>query len=84
MDDRLPDFGDYVMIEQKRYGVPNENYIYKVVGNLRSNTYRRVPVDMAEREPIRGEIVPVVRAIRCGVDETRVETFRVSDVQLEE
>ena len=27
-------FGDYVEIEQKRYGVENEMYTYKVIGCL--------------------------------------------------
>lgn len=31
-------FGDYAIIEQKRHGVPNEMFVHKVVGQLRSNT----------------------------------------------
>ena len=76
------DFGDYCIIEQKRYGVPNEHYQYKVIGRLESNTYRTVPVDARCADEFRGkEIVPVIRAICCGLLETRVETFRVADVR---
>lgn len=37
-------FGDYATIEQKRHGVPNEMFVHKVVGQLRSNTWVDVPV----------------------------------------
>jgi hypothetical protein len=80
---RLPDFGDYVLIEQKRYVGDNEIYLYKVIGNLKSNTFRSVPVDARQREPIMGkEAVPVIRAICCGVVEDKVEKFRACDVEL--
>lgn len=76
----LPDFGEYVEIEQKRYGVPNVMFTYKVIGNLRSNTYRTVPVDAQNRKPVMGEMTDVIRAICCGVCEDRVEKFRACDV----
>ena len=38
------DFGDYCLIEQKRYGVENEMFVHKVIGRLRSNSYVDVPV----------------------------------------
>ncbi|WP_206020029.1 hypothetical protein [Pseudomaricurvus alkylphenolicus] len=76
------DFGDYVEIEQKRYGTDNEMFVYKVVrGGLRCNYYKGVPVDARERECRRGDMVEVVQAICCGVDETKVDTFRLSDVR---
>ena len=77
------DFGDYVEIEQKCYGAANEMFVYKVVkGGVESNTYRRVPVDGNSPEPERGDMCPIIFAICCGVDETKVERFRVEDVRL--
>ena len=65
-----PDFGSYVLIEQKRYGAKNEMYLYKVISRLRSNTYVQVPVDARSREPITGDLTDVVSCICCGVDTT--------------
>ena len=74
------EFGDYCLIEQKRYGADNEMYLYKVVrGDMRSNTWVNVPVDSTTVE--NRELVPVILAICCGVDETKVEKFRVADVK---
>jgi len=75
------DFGDYCTIEQRRYGADNEMYRYKVIGSGRANYYRPVPVDGNGPDRCSGEMCEVVNAIRCGVDETKVETFRLSDVQ---
>ena len=76
------DFGDYCLIEQKRYGCENEMFLYKVTrGKLRCNYWRGVPVDARQREHTRGEMSNVIQAIRCGVDETEVETFRLEDVR---
>ena len=89
-DDGLPkycqrrgmmDFGDYCVIEQKRYGADNELYIYKVIGTLHTNYYRPVPVDSANPEMKQGDVCTVVKAICCGVVEEEVETFRLEDVR---
>lgn len=79
------DFGDYCLIEQKRYGTGNEMFLYKVVaGNMRSNFYRNVPVDARDMvsgtAELRGELCDVILAICCGVDERKVEKFRLQDV----
>ena len=77
-------FGDYCKIEQKRYGVENEIYRYKVIGSSKANYFRPVPVDSCapHNKIIKGrDWVDVVKVIKCGVDETKVETFRRSDVQ---
>ena len=74
------DFGDYCKIEQNRFGCDNEIYIYKVIGRLKTNYYRPVPVNPHKIKVESGEMCEVVRAICCGVDETKVETFRVQDV----
>ena len=75
------EFGDYCEIEQKRYGADNEMYLYKVVsGGIKSNSYRSVPVDAQNSERSSGEICDVILAIQCGVDEDKVEKFRLEDV----
>lgn len=76
------DFGSCCTIEQKRYGVKNEFYQYKVIGVGESNYYRSVPVDARDSDKNIGDVVPVVRAICCGIDESKVETFRVEDVEV--
>jgi len=78
------DFGDYVEIEQKSYDYDNkkEIYLYKVIRRLKSNFYVDVPVQCPEKECFhRGEIVDVIACICCGVDETTVNKFRLSDVK---
>lgn len=76
-----PDFGDYVMIEQKRFGVPNEMFMHKVIGRLGSNMYFDIPAATHLGMKHAGEVVDVVRVICCGIDETKVLTFRVEDVR---
>jgi hypothetical protein len=76
----LMDFGDYCLIEQKRYGVPNEVYIHKVIGCLESNSYVDVPVQSPARETLHRGIVPVVACICCGVSEREVLRYRKCDV----
>jgi hypothetical protein len=78
------DFGDYCLIEQKRYGVPNEMYVHKVIGRLLSSAWVEVPVDFAKEggsftEHNHGEVVPVIAAICCGVDERKVLRYRAVD-----
>jgi hypothetical protein len=75
-------FGDYCRIEQKRYGVPNEMYQYKVVGRLISSAWVDVPVDA--RVANGGEVnhfamEEVIAAICCGVSEREVLRFRAVD-----
>lgn len=82
MDANEPDFGDCVFIEQKRYGVPNEQYIHKVIGRLRSNAYVDVPVQIPRTETTHEEVVDVVACITCGVDETEVKRYRLADVRV--
>lgn len=76
-------FGDYVRIEQMRYGVENEFYEYKVVGTLRSNALVSVPVETPATEHVEhGGVHDVVQCIRCGVGETEVLNYKQSDVIL--
>jgi hypothetical protein len=72
------DFGDYVMIEQFRYGVPNEMYIHKVIGALKSNAWVDVPVKLGSEEKLHNKMEKVLNVICCGVDETKV--FRVRQI----
>ena len=77
------DFGDYVLIEQKRYGVPNEMFQFKVVGSYQSNAYRDVPMDGVDRgKKLHSHVVDVLNVICCGIDETKVDTVRKADVRL--
>ncbi|MGE9132862.1 hypothetical protein [Lacticaseibacillus paracasei] len=77
------DFGDYVLIEQKRYGVPNEMFQFKVVGSFQSNAYRDVPMEVGDRDmKWHPNVVDVLNVICCGIDETKVDTVRKADVKL--
>lgn len=76
------DFGDYCLIEQKRYGAPNEMYVHKVVGRLLSSAWVDVPVDAADdgwKERNHNEMMPVIAAICCGVSEREVRRYRLVD-----
>ncbi|NEW05930.1 hypothetical protein GK047_07885 [Paenibacillus sp. SYP-B3998] len=75
-------FGSYVKIEQKRFGVPNEMYLHKVIGRFESNCYVDIPVKIPRTEVLHGKLVPVVSCICCGIDETEVLKYRLVDVEL--
>ncbi len=75
------DFGDYCLIEQKRYGCENEMYLHKVVGALRSNVWVPVPVQSPATEGFGGGMTDVIRCICGGVCETEVLKYRIQDVQ---
>lgn len=79
--DKNINFGDYALIEQKRYGTPNEKFTYKVIGKMKSNTYVDVPVQSPGKEVIHSEMVEVVACICCGVNETEVLKYRLCDVE---
>ena len=74
-------FGRYCRIEQLRYGVPNELFLYKVVASLRSNCWCEVPYKTASKEVRHDSIEDCVLAICCGIDETEVLRFRAADVE---
>jgi hypothetical protein len=77
------DFGDYVLIEQKRYGAPNEMFQFKVVGSYQSNEYCDVPMEVAEHDKKwHQKVVDVLNVICCGIDENEVYTVRKADVRL--
>lgn len=66
------DFGDYVEIEQFRHNSPNEKFLYKVVGALKSNTYIEAPIRWDSEPQIHNRMEKVLNVICCGVDETKV------------
>lgn len=74
-------FGDYAIIEQKRHGVPNEMFVHKVVGQLRSNIWVDVPVRVPATETLHGEMEDICLCICCGIDETEVRRYRVKDMR---
>lgn len=80
----VPDFGDYVEIEMKRYGCENEHFQHKVVGPLRSNSWVDVPVQSPATETLHRKSEDVVRCICGGIEETTVRKYRVCDVKLME
>jgi hypothetical protein len=73
-------FGDYVEIEQKRYGGKNEMYLHKVINTSNSNAWVEVPVQDTT-EIWHEKTMPVVSCICCGVYETEVRKYRVMDVK---
>jgi hypothetical protein len=70
------DFGDYTKYPQ---GTGKELHVYKVVGALKSNTYRDPPDWHGAKESIHGEMVPILNVIHCGLDETKVIRVKESD-----
>lgn len=74
-------FGRYCRIEQFRYHSPNELFLYKVVASLRSNSWCEVPYKTASHEVAHDHMEDCVLAICCGIDETKVQRFRVADVE---
>lgn len=74
-----PDFGDYVLLEQKRFGAPNEMFVHKVVQRLRSNTWIDVPAVTHNGPSWHDHMEDVVHVVCCGVSEDRVLRYRASD-----
>lgn len=76
-------FGSYCYIEQKRYGVPNEKFLYKIIGKFTSNAWSNVPVDVNDKEPhIFNHSEEVVNVVCCGVCEDKIERYKLSDVEI--
>jgi hypothetical protein len=81
MGERELVFGDYVEIEQKRYGSKNEMYLHKVINTSSSNAWVDVPVQSPTKETLHEKMMPVVSCICCGVCETEVLKYRIKDVK---
>jgi hypothetical protein len=76
-----PDFGDYVLIEQKRFGAPNEMYLHKVIQRSTSNAWIDVPAQIHFGATIHDEMADVIRVVCCGPMEENVLQYRVADVK---
>lgn len=77
--ERTLDFGDYCLIEQKRFGAPNEMYLHKVIGRLVSNCWVDAPVGPIIKEIIHNEMTTVIACVCAGVRERDVLRFREED-----
>lgn len=75
-------FGRYCLIEQMRYGCPNEKHIYKVISTFRSNCWCEVPYRAASGEVLHDRVEDCISVIHCGICEINVERFRLADVEL--
>ena len=75
-------FGRYCLIEQKRYGAPNEKHVYKVISTFRSNCWCEVPYKAASGEVLHDQIEDCVSVIHCGICEINVQRFRLADIEL--
>lgn len=76
-------FGSYCYIEQKGYGVPNEKFLYKIIGNFTSNAWSNVPVDANDKEPhLFNHSEEVVDVVCCVVCEDKIERYKLSDVEI--
>lgn len=73
-------FGLYCYIPT---GSSKERHIYKVIGRLRSNTYKDIPA-MSGEAYTHKEMEDIVNVIHCGVCEETVERYRLKDVDLVE
>ncbi len=74
-----PKFGDYVKIEQKRFGAKNEMYRFKVIGSFGSNCTEEVPMTH-ERNVQRHESTACLRVIVDGVCAELVHRVRLDQV----
>jgi len=75
------DFGDYAIIEQKRYGCENDMFLHKVIGRSVSNSFVDVPVQSPPKETLHSEMVEVISCICCGVQETEVRKYKATDIK---
>lgn len=73
--------GDHCLIEQQRYAGPNEMYLHKVIGTVKSNFYVDVPVETPRTETIHNHVVDVVSCVCCEIDERHAFRYCLSDVQ---
>ena len=74
------EFGDYISVEQKRYGCANEFYTHKVIGNLKSNVWMDVPAITHEGMSQHGTMEEIVACVCQGVCEEEVIRYRIKDI----
>jgi hypothetical protein len=73
-------FGDYISVEQKRYGCANEFYTHKVISTLESNTWMDVPAVRHEEAKTHKTVEKIVLCICCGMAECKVIRYRIEDI----
>ena len=79
-----PTFGDYVTLEMKCYGVPNEHFVHEVLSSpFISNSWREVPIKAGyfeEQLHDTSETVLVVRAQGVNPRDAHIFAVRLADV----
>lgn len=79
-----PTFGDYVTLEMKCYGGPNEHFVHEVLSSpFISNLWRNVPIDARDpEEHLHDTSEPVVAVRTQGVNPRDAHIFavRLADV----
>ena len=73
------DFGDHIKYPN---GYSKELHIYKVIGALKSNTWREPPDVYSSKDIIHDEMAIVLNVIHCGVVESQVIRVKESDCLL--
>lgn len=76
-------FGDFVGIEQKRYGAENEIYCYRVVStDMSSSTFRAVPFDAAKPDCASQKVASVLLVVNASLTNctSKMEYVRPYDV----
>ena len=74
-------FGKYCLIEMHNYYSPNELFIHKCVGLIRSNTFCDVPLVCGVGEVTHDHLEDVLLVIQCGIDESKVIRVPLKDVE---
>ena len=74
-----PTFGDYVTLEMKCYGGPNEHFVHEVLSSpFISNSWRNVPIDARDPEEHLHDTSETVVAVRAqGVNPRDAHIFAV-------
>lgn len=72
-------FGKYVKISTD-YSC--KEHLYKVVGELHSNTYCDTPIMCNSKPQLHKKGVPILRVIHCGIDEEEVIRVALSDCKI--
>lgn len=77
----LPVFGDICVIEQHRYGAPNEFYGYKILETKRSNSWVEVPVKGNGEAVLHDHLDDVVSCVPNSIGDYMPMNFRVKDLK---
>lgn len=72
-------FGRYVRIPTD---FSKAMHVYKVVSRIDSNGYCDTPITYRTEQTVHPEIVPVLKVIHCGIDETKVVRVALADCEM--